>query len=178
MTGPSGTIGRKRTPAGPGSSPERVADQRALAQVELIADVLDRAIRIPGTNMRVGIDPLLGLIPGVGDVIGAGVSGYTMLLAARLGAPKSVLVRMLANVAIDSAIGAIPAVGDLFDFAWKSNSKNVDLLREHVGRPVEARKTSMGFLALMLLLLVLLLIGAVWAAVQVVQFLASVTIGG
>ena len=151
---------------------------KSLTQVQVVADLLDRAIRIPGTDMRIGLDPILGLIPGAGDLIGAGLSGYLIILAARAGAPKTVLTRMVANVAFDSLLGSVPVVGDLFDFAWKSNTKNVDLLREHIDRPTEASASSRGFVALMLLAIALLAAGAVWATVVVGKLLLGLLTGG
>jgi len=148
-----------------------------VTQVQLVADLLDRAIRIPGTNIRFGLDPIIGLIPGAGDMVGAGLSGYVIVLAARAGAPRSVLTRMVANVAIDSLLGSVPAVGDLFDFAWKSNTKNVELLKAHIDRPAEATGASRGFVAIMLLLLALLAAGAVWAAVVVGKLLLGLVHG-
>jgi len=81
---------------------------------------------------------------------------------------------MVANVAVDSLLGSVPAVGDLFDFAWKSNTRNVELLRQHLDRPAEAAGASRGFVALMLLLLALLAAGAVWAAVVLGKLLLGV----
>ena len=150
---------------------------KSLAQVQVVADLLDRAIRIPGTDMRIGLDPILGLIPGAGDMIGAGLSGYLIILAARAGAPKSMLARMVANVAFDSLLGSVPVLGDLFDFAWKSNTKNVDLLREHIDRPTEASASSRGFVALMLVAIALLAAGAVWATVVVGKLLVGLITG-
>src|SRR5438094_4957870 len=97
----------------------------SLRRVRAVATVLDDAIRIPGTNIRFGIDPLVGLVPGLGDLLGGAASAYIILEAARAGAPATVLLRMAANVGIDTLIGALPVVGDLFDFAWKSNARNV-----------------------------------------------------
>lgn len=95
---------------------------------------LDRAFRVPGTSMRFGLDGLLGLFPVVGDASTALLSGLFVTEAARLGARRSVLARMLWNVILDAGLGSIPLVGDLFDFAHKANSKNLRLLREEMER--------------------------------------------
>src|SRR5678815_1063169 len=87
-----------------------------------------RSGRIPGTRYRVGLDGLLGLIPGVGDAAGALLSAYILYEAIRLGASSTVLLRMIANIGIDTVGGAIPIVGDIFDMAWKANKKNACLL--------------------------------------------------
>jgi hypothetical protein len=105
---------------------------RVERRLERLATVLDSAIAIPGTRIRLGADSLLGLLPGIGDLVGIGLSGYIIMEARRLGAPATTLARMVANVAIDGVIGAIPIVGDLFDIAFKANRRNVALLREHL----------------------------------------------
>jgi hypothetical protein len=102
--------------------------------------VLDTAIGIPGTKIRFGIDPIIGLVPGLGDVASAVLSGYIVLTGIRLGASRSVVARMIGNIAIDTLIGAVPLVGDLFDASWKSNEKNVLLLERHLGGATTGRR--------------------------------------
>ena len=131
----------------------------SLRRVRAVATVLDDAVRIPGTNIRFGIDPLVGLVPGLGDLLGGAASAYIILEAARAGAPASVLLRMAANVGIDTLVGAVPVVGDLFDFAWKSNARNVRLLARHVEAPAETRRASRVLLALVLVTLALFVAG-------------------
>lgn len=92
----------------------------------------DAGIRIPGTRITIGLDPLIGLVPGLGDLIGAGVALWVVLEAADLGASGFVLLRMLLNVAIDTLGGALPVAGDIFDALWKANLKNVRLLERHL----------------------------------------------
>ena len=110
--------------------------------VRALARLLDSAVKIPGTNFRVGADSLSGLIPGVGDVAGAMLSGYVVLVATRLGAPAPVVARMLLNIGIDTLVGAVPVLGDVFDVAWKSNQKNVALLDSHLRDARETRRSS------------------------------------
>jgi hypothetical protein len=110
--------------------------------VRRLARTLDAAVRIPGTNIRVGLDALLGLIPGIGDAVGAALSGYIVLAAARLGLPKSVIARMLLNLGIDTAVGAIPVLGDLFDVAFRANTRNVALIESSLAAPRETRVRS------------------------------------
>jgi len=93
--------------------------------------LLDQAVRVPGTRWRVGLDPILGLLPGGGDALGALLSAGVVLVAARHGVPRIVLARMVLNVGVDAVIGAIPLIGDLFDFAWKANTRNLRLLEAH-----------------------------------------------
>src|SRR5262245_38366407 len=104
---------------------------------------------IPIGSYRIGLDPLIGLIPGLGDMFGAVISGVLIVNAHRAGIPRATVLRMLMNVAIDSALGAIPFFGDIFDFAWQANSKNLALYRASVtGQHRVAR--DWGFLALVL----------------------------
>lgn len=105
-----------------------------IAELERLAALLDAQFGIPGTRFRIGLDGLLGLIPGVGDGAGALLSLYIVAKARSLGAPIPLVLRMLVNVALDSAIGAIPIAGDLFDLFYKSNKRNVGLLIRHLER--------------------------------------------
>lgn len=139
------------------TSPVVPAAASDVRRARSLARLLDTAIGIPGTPLRVGADAILGLIPGAGDLIGAALSGYIVVTAARRGVPPSVLWRMLANVAIDTAIGAIPVLGDLFDVAWKSNTRNVELLERFVEEPqtVTTRSRLLGVLVVVAVLLLL-----------------------
>jgi Domain of unknown function (DUF4112) len=112
-----------------------------------LAWLLDDVIRVPGTRIRFGLDPLIGLIPGLGDVLGAIVSSYIVVEAARQGIPRSTLLRMAWNVLLEAAIGVIPLVGDLFDAGWKANQRNVALLERYLTDPTVARSRDRAFLA-------------------------------
>lgn len=112
--------------------PWSLQDEARLKRIRLLSRLLDEQFRIPGTTYRVGLDGLLGLIPGVGDAAGALLSAYIVYEAIRLGAPSTVLLRMLANIGIDTVGGAIPIVGDIFDMAWKTNKKNAALLHAYL----------------------------------------------
>jgi len=105
----------------------------SLARARALTRLLDTAARIPGTGIRFGLDPILGLVPGLGDTAGALLSGYLVLLASRAGASRATIVRMIANVAIDTIGGSLPVLGDAFDVAWKSNSRNLVLLERTLG---------------------------------------------
>ncbi len=135
-----------------------VAHHAALRRAEALTRVLETAVRIPGTRFRIGLDALIGLVPGLGDVAGAGLAAYIVLLASRLGAPASLILRMLANIAIDSVVGLVPLLGDLFDIGWKANSRNLLLLTRYIERPAETRRA--GRLLILGALLGLLLIAA------------------
>ena len=101
-----------------------------LERIRFLANLLDACILLPN-GYRIGIDPILGLIPGVGDLIGAGLSLYLVREAAKLGIPKRILLRMVGNVALETLIGIVPVLGDLFDAAWKANLRNLRLIELH-----------------------------------------------
>jgi hypothetical protein len=103
-------------------------------RLESIAAVMDTAFVVPGTGIRFGFDGLVGLVPGVGDVVTTALSLYLVHEAWQLGAPKHLIGRMLANVALDSAIGAVPVAGDVFDVLWRANKRNMRMLREWLDR--------------------------------------------
>ncbi len=132
--------------------------------IALVAHLMDNAFRVPGTRWRVGLDPLLGLIPGVGDGTGALVSVALLGASVRYGVPKVVLVRMAFNVMLNTVVGVIPGVGDVFSAWFKSNALNYRLLQKHGG----ARRASTtgdwlfvgGLIASILLVAVLALYGA------------------
>ncbi|PJJ87361.1 uncharacterized protein DUF4112 [Brevirhabdus pacifica] len=103
-----------------------------LERLEKLAGTMDSFMRIPGTGIRLGLDSLLGLIPGVGDAAALGPAGYIVYSAHQMGAPKSALAKMTVNIGIDALIGSIPLIGDIFDVGWKANRRNVALLRKHL----------------------------------------------
>lgn len=112
--------------------PKQQVDREALARAsELLAKVLDTAIQVPGTKIRIGLDPLIGLVPGVGDALASFVGSTIIVMASRLQVPKIILFRMSVNLMINGAIGAIPVLGDFFSIWFKSNARNADLLRRH-----------------------------------------------
>jgi len=104
----------------------------ALRRTRVVAHLLDDAVRVPGTDRRVGLDPIVGLVPGYGDALAAALSLYVVGEAALAGAPRGTLLRMCANVAVDALVGTVPVVGDLFDAGWKANDRNVALLEAHL----------------------------------------------
>src|SRR5882672_8900845 len=110
-----------------------------------LAWLLDSSIPIPGTRFTVGIDALIGLFPVLGDLIGVLLSSYILGEAARLGAPKVVLMRMAFNVGVEGVVGIVPFAGDLFDAAWKANQRNVRLLDAWLDQPHKAERSSRAF---------------------------------
>ena len=143
--------------------------QKGLDRLRGLATVLDDAVRIPGTNIRFGLDALLGLLPGAGDAITGGVAAYAIVLAARLGAPPVVIARMAMNVLIDVATGTIPVLGDIFDVGWKSNRKNVQLLERYHTEPQQVKRGSWAMVAVMLLLIVAAIVGVFYIVTRLLQ---------
>jgi hypothetical protein len=141
-----------------------------------LAWLLDSAFVLPGTRFRFGLDAILGLIPGLGDALGVLVSSYIIREAARVGAPASVLFRMILNVAVEGVAGLVPIAGDVFDAAWKANQRNVALLEAHLENPRRTARASTALIALILAIAVLflafiaflgfLIARAVWQAIS------------
>lgn len=141
-----------------------------LARARVLARALDSAIGIPGTSIRFGLDPLIGLVPGLGDLAGAALSGYIVVTGMRLGVSRSVVMRMLANVAIDTVGGSLPLLGDLFDAGWKSNNRNVALIERHVASPDATRMASRLMIGGVAILLLLVALGGVAIAVFALRY--------
>jgi hypothetical protein len=150
---------------------------RVLNRLRSLSRTLDNAITIPGTSYRIGLDPLIGLIPSVGDYIGAGLSAYIILEAARLGIPQPILYRMVTNVIVETLVGAIPIFGDVFDAAWKANVKNIKLLEACLYSPRRAGKVNWLFIISFLLGLMLVVVGITALTVLVLRWLFQ-TVGG
>ena len=109
-----------------------------MRRLRRLSYLLDSAIKIPGTSYRVGVDPIIGLIPGGGDIVGLVMSGFIVLEAAQLGASKSTLGAMAFNVVLETIAGIVPGVGDIFDVTWKSNIRNITLLEQQLDLPQDA----------------------------------------
>ena len=149
-----------------------------LARARTLAQLLDSAARVPGTGIRFGADAVLGLVPGLGDVAGAALAGYLVLLAQRLGAPRAVVLRMLGNVAVDTIGGTVPLIGDLFDVAYKSNLRNLALLERAIERPTTTSRTSRLMVAATFLGLALLVAGGLVVTVLIVRAIAHAVSAG
>jgi hypothetical protein len=109
--------------------------QRRLARLRHWSTLLDSAFRVPGTNLRFGWDPIVGLVPWLGDLVSPVFSIAVLIMAIQLGIPRIVQVRMALTILVDVAVGIVPVVGDLFDFVWKSNEWNLRLLERHAHAP-------------------------------------------
>jgi hypothetical protein len=149
--------------------------EERLHRLDKLSQLLDSAFTLPGTRIRFGLDGILGLIPGVGDVGGALLSFYIILEAARLGFSITTLVHMLGNVAVEAIVGAIPILGDIFDIGWKANIRNVALLRT-LPIPLKARSTGQ-LLRLLLVPFIVSVIGLVMLIIVVLKFVLHLIFG-
>ena len=111
-------------------------------QVNQLAWLLDNSIKIPVINYRIGLESVVGLIPGLGDFVGLLLSSYIVAQAARLGVSRAILMRMMLNVGFETLIGVIPVIGDLFDMTFKANQRNVNLLNQSLDEPTRVRRQS------------------------------------
>lgn len=145
----------------------------SLQRLRRLSRLLDSAIAIPGTNFRVGLDPILGLIPGVGDFVGTALSAYIVIEAARLGLPRDAVGKMVLNILLESLVGTIPVVGDWFDFAWKANVKNIALMEAHLSVAQESKQANRWFIFLLVAGLSIIGIGLVACSVLVMRLLLN-----
>jgi hypothetical protein len=151
---------------------------RRSKRVRLLGQLLDNSIPIPGTGRRIGLDAVIGLVPGVGDLIGGLLSGYIVLEAARAQVPTVTLVRMLGNVGIDTLLGVVPGLGDIFDAAWKANTKNVMLLQGHLvasEEPPAGVRSALGSSLLAIGVLALIVIGGIALTIYVARLLWGIS---
>ena len=148
-------------------------DPARVERLRRLAGLLDDSIPIPGTRFRVGVESIIGLIPGAGDLAGGAFSLYILLQAARMGVPRPLLVRMGTNLVIDVVVGAVPVLGDLFDAGFKANLRNLALLERHADRPVASTRSSRRFVALLALLVGCCVVGAIAVLVWLVHLLLT-----
>jgi len=121
-----------------------------------LALIMDQFLRLPGTKFRFGLDPIIGLIPGLGDTASAIISALSLVYAARCGLPKVLLARMSLNILLNEIIGIIPGIGDAFSFWFKSNLRNYELLQGHMAKPSSSRTSDWIFVAIVLGMLFLI----------------------
>lgn len=136
--------------------------------LENLSYYLDGFFRVPGTGWRFGLDALVGLIPNVGDTVTSLASFYILLAGVRYGVPKITLLRMAFNIGLDYLVGVIPFVGDAFDFVWKANKQNMDLIRERGAGKGKGTTGDYIFVVAMILLLIGVLIGSILASLFII----------
>jgi len=149
----------------------------SLKRLRQMSHILDNAIPIPGVGTRIGLDPILGLVPGGGDVVTGLLSVYIVFEAAKMGLPAQTLGRMGFNILLDVLSGTVPVIGDLFDVTWKANSQNVALLEKHIASPEPSKAADKIFAFGMIVLLLALVLGmatlSVWVVSQVFGLLTT-----
>jgi hypothetical protein len=154
--------------------PEKVEVERSL---DRLSHLLDGLFRIPGTKWRFGLDAIVGLIPGVGDTLTSLASFYILAAGVRYRVPKVTLLRMGMNIGIDYLVGVVPFLGDLFDFVWRSNEKNMELIRKRATVSAEeataGKKSDWIFVGVIILALVLLLIGTIVVGVWILSWVIN-----
>jgi hypothetical protein len=134
--------------------------------LENLSLYLDGLFRVPGTTWRFGLDSLIGLVPNVGDTLTLFPSFYILLAGVRYGVPKITLLRMAFNIGLDYVVGSIPFIGDVFDFIWKSNRQNMDLIRTRA-TGISGTGSDYAFVFTMMGLLVALLVGSILVSVYI-----------
>lgn len=149
------------------------AQQKRLQRIRQLSHVLDEAIRIPGTNKRIGLDPIIGLFPGGGDTVSMLLSAYIVVESALLGLPKATLLRMVLNIVIDALTGTVPFLGDLFDAVSKANTRNLKLVDAHVNQPQFQAKVDLFFIAGLVIVLALMVVSFAALVALLLGFLKS-----
>lgn len=145
-----------------------------MATAELLAKILDTTVKIPGTPFYIGLDPLLGLIPGIGDVLASLIGTVILILAARLDVPQIVITRMSVNLLINGTIGAIPILGDLFSVWFRSHARNAELLRRAATQPYRETQQARLYVACTIGGTVVLLVLAIAAVLWIVMKLWAI----
>lgn len=149
---------------------QQQTNKQDLRHLDRLAKLMDAQFRVPGTSLRFGLDGLIGLIPGAGDLSTFAVSGYMLWIMAQNGASGLVMARMVLNVLLDALIGSIPFVGDIFDFAFKANMRNLRLMQEHYqqGRHRGSAWKLIVPVLVILFGLIVLIIWAMWKLLQAI----------
>jgi hypothetical protein len=153
-----------------------VGESDRLRLARFLADLLDQRFTIPGTSIRIGLDPIISIIPGIGDLLANLTGSFIVIIAAQLGVPKIVLARMAINIAINTLLGAIPIFGDVISIWYRSNVKNVALLERYLGRPSRRVDASDWLFVICLIIGLLLLltgvvVGGLWLVKRIWQAL-------
>lgn len=139
---------------------------KSIKQLERWAWLLDNSITIPGTSIKMGIDSLIGLIPGVGDLTGGALSSYILLQAISTGVAPVIIARMAVNIMFDSIIGMIPIVGDIFDITFKANLRNIELMTNYHNSPQEAVRRNTLSIVIISITFISTLSLVIWIAIK------------
>ena len=152
-------------------SPRRVKQVEIEESLETLSRYLDGLFKVPGTGFKFGLDSVIGLIPNVGDISTSLVSFYILVAGVRYGVPKITLVRMAFNIGLDYVIGVIPFIGDAFDFFWKSNKQNMELIRERGAGRGKGTTSDWIFVIAIILILLGILAGSIFISLLILGFL-------
>lgn len=149
---------------------QSLSHQRGLKHIDLLAKLMDAQFRIPGTGIRFGLDALIGLVPGAGDLTTFAVSGYMLWVMAENGASGFVLARMVGNILLDALVGSIPIIGDLFDIAFKANMRNMRLMQQHY-REGRHRGSAWKVIGPVLLILLAVIVAIIWGVYELITWI-------
>ena len=141
-----------------------------LKSLEKLAKLMDAQFTIPGTNIKFGLDALIGLVPGVGDLSTFAISGYMLFIMAKNGASGFVLARMILNILVDAIVGAVPILGDIFDVAFKANTRNMRLMNQYY-KEGKHKGSAWKVIIPVLVILLIIIIGVVWLAYKILSLL-------
>lgn len=140
-----------------------------LRWLEGIATLMDNQFRVPFTNYRFGLDALIGIIPGLGDIAGLGISLVLFGIMFKKGAGPIIILQMLGNIMLDALVGAVPIFGDIFDFGFKANRRNVNLLKKYYQED-KKRMSTVWSLVIIFLLIVAIFVGIVWSIWRIISY--------
>ena len=141
-----------------------------LKSLEKLSKLMDAQFTIPGTNIKFGLDALIGLMPGVGDLSTFAISGYMLFIMAKNGASGFVLARMILNILVDAIVGAVPILGDIFDVAFKANTRNMRLMNQYY-KEGKHKGSAWKVIIPVLVILLIIIIGVVWLAYKILSLL-------
>jgi hypothetical protein len=144
-----------------------------LKRMRQLSKLLDSAIVIPGTKQRIGLDPILGLIPGGGDTVSAALSGYIIIEAARMGLPRKALIQMVMNLVVDTVVGSVPVFGDVFDVFSKANLRNLQIVESHAQISLPSNKPDRLFIGLLIVGLIMFALAVGGITVLAWHFLST-----
>ena len=151
--------------------PKLATTAKKLSRLRRLSQILDNAIPIPGTKQRIGIDPIIGMLPGGGDLVTGALGAYIILESARMGVERQIIGKMIGNILLDAIAGTVPVVGDFFDMGWKANVKNIALLEKHIQINPDSNKPNWLFLIGLTILLVAIVIGFAALTVLILRWL-------
>ncbi|MEM7772126.1 MAG: DUF4112 domain-containing protein [Cyanobacteria bacterium P01_E01_bin.6] len=151
----------------------RLEDATGLDRIRVLSHLLDNAIPIPGTGYSFGLDPIIGLLPAGGDVVGTLLSAYIVLEASRFRLSVPTLTRMMFNILLEMIVGTVPLIGDLFDLGWKANAKNLKLIEAHLQHPDENQAADKRFFIILVIAFIIIIAVQISWYIAVFQFLAN-----